>query len=459
MTASATETDLQLVHKYAIGHDAGAFSALVGRYQGLVYSTCLRILGDWARAEDAAQECFLSLAREADSIRTSPAGWLHRRARHAALDILQKDRASARRERVYAERKPKTANGQDPTWDEVGPLIDQAIDELPEEFRIVLVEHFLRRRTQAELAEELRLSPATLSRRVNAGVEAMRAKLKKGGILILPAALLALMAQHASAAVPETLTASLGKIAIAGLGKPATAASTTAAAASGGLNAKIAAGIVAALITAAGVTTYIATRDSPQSIPPTKGGATSSVQAWNRSEPFPPMKGQEIMMVEAVEITRAFMLVLCAVLAPDTQEQVRIDFVTAKNGREERVAYIAQRTENGFDILLARPTKPGSGPEKLYQARRQTVNVPVPAGGDPSQSEESVLSVTQLADGKTLPPPVNLKWQAEVREAFKTSNRHVLIVPGKRIHIERDDETIRLRSDGETYVVHIPMTY
>ena len=47
------ETDLALLQRFTRAHDADAFSEIVGRYQSLVYSTCVRILGDPAGAEDA----------------------------------------------------------------------------------------------------------------------------------------------------------------------------------------------------------------------------------------------------------------------------------------------------------------------------------------------------------------------------------------------------------------------
>ena len=69
-----------------------AFNSLVERYQGQVYALAYRILGDWASAEDAAQETFLSAYRHIGSFRS----WLLRITSNACMDLL---RSSRRRQR------------------------------------------------------------------------------------------------------------------------------------------------------------------------------------------------------------------------------------------------------------------------------------------------------------------------------------------------------------------------
>ena len=77
-------TDEALLQEYAATQDADAFAEIAARYADLVYTVCLRVTGNGHDAEDAAQECFLALARKACSIRFSLIGWLHATARRAA---------------------------------------------------------------------------------------------------------------------------------------------------------------------------------------------------------------------------------------------------------------------------------------------------------------------------------------------------------------------------------------
>jgi len=83
--------DTLLLQRYAQRRDAEAFKELTARYAGLVYGTCLRVLGNPADAEDVAQECFLELARKAGAIRASLPGWLHALARSRAVDLARRE--------------------------------------------------------------------------------------------------------------------------------------------------------------------------------------------------------------------------------------------------------------------------------------------------------------------------------------------------------------------------------
>ena len=58
-------SDAALLADYTDTSNPDAFSELVSRHAGLVYATCLRVLRDPVRSEDAAQDCFLQLAEAA----------------------------------------------------------------------------------------------------------------------------------------------------------------------------------------------------------------------------------------------------------------------------------------------------------------------------------------------------------------------------------------------------------
>ena len=212
--------DLQLLHEYAVTQDADAFSALLRRHQGLVYGTCLRILGNVADAEDAAQECFLKLARHAGAIRTSLAGWLHSCATSVSLNVLQQRQSRTRRENTYGHAKAETA--QETTWRDIAPLVDAALERLPDEVRRALIERYLEQRSQTDIAEELSISRGVLRRRLETGIEMIRRNLKQAGVLTSVGLLTGLMAEHAVVAAPAALTFQLGKIAIAGVGLSST---------------------------------------------------------------------------------------------------------------------------------------------------------------------------------------------------------------------------------------------
>jgi hypothetical protein len=138
------------------------------------------------------------------------------------VDTLRSERARHRREQTY--ESPAAEQDNDPSaagaafggsaWQEVSPAIDEALDELDDESRELLVRHFLQGTPQAELAEEAAVSAATMSRRVKHAINDLRQRLLKRGVTIAPAVLLLLCARHAAEAAPAVLMGELGKMAM-----------------------------------------------------------------------------------------------------------------------------------------------------------------------------------------------------------------------------------------------------
>jgi RNA polymerase sigma factor (sigma-70 family) len=206
--------DQVLLARYARSRDAGAFAQLVQRYSALVFSVASRVTRNSATAEDVAQDCFLRLSRQAATIRGSLPAWLHRVALNRSLDIKRNETARKRRESISS--KPSDSD-YDPTWDQIAPHVDAALAKLPDELREPLVQHFLMGRTQSQVALNLGIDQATISRRIHSGIELLRAHLKQAGVACGAVALPAILASNAEAAVPAQLSAALMKIALAGL--------------------------------------------------------------------------------------------------------------------------------------------------------------------------------------------------------------------------------------------------
>ena len=88
-------SDAQLLRQYAEQRSEAAFSEIVARHAGLVYSAALRQLDSPDLARDVAQSVFTDLARKARPLadklpdNASLAGWLYRSTRFAALNQLR----------------------------------------------------------------------------------------------------------------------------------------------------------------------------------------------------------------------------------------------------------------------------------------------------------------------------------------------------------------------------------
>jgi RNA polymerase sigma-70 factor (ECF subfamily) len=202
------EEDTILIERFARSGDAEAYAAIVNRYAGLVYSVCRRILRDQALAEDVSQETFLHLLRKPESVTGSIAAWLHTTATWKAIDAIRKNAAQRQRERTYhPEISVETSR-----WEEISPCIDQALTDMPEEARLLLIRHFLESKSQSDLAEELNTSQPTVSRKIDSALELLRKGLRKRGLLVGSAFLIGFVSENMVEAAPPAMVRELGKM-------------------------------------------------------------------------------------------------------------------------------------------------------------------------------------------------------------------------------------------------------
>src|SRR5690606_21422960 len=125
-----------------------AFRELVARYVDLVYSIALRrASGNSHLAEDITQNVFTDLARKA---RTLPpnvllGGWLHRHTCFTASNLLRAETRRQNREREAAQMNSLHATS-DSIWRELGPVLDEAIDQLEAAEREAIVLRYFEQR-------------------------------------------------------------------------------------------------------------------------------------------------------------------------------------------------------------------------------------------------------------------------------------------------------------------------
>ncbi len=230
-------TDQTLLQQFVTDRSAEAFHEIVQRYAGMVFGAALRVTADRAAAEDVAQDCFFKLTQKADQVRDSLPGWLHQAALNRAREVSRSEAARRRREQAAAVR-PDAADEPGAAWEDVAPLVDAALAELPGELRDPLVEHYLCGQPQRAVAERLGVNQGTVSRRIDKGITQVRRHLREAGVAVPSVGALAtLLTTNAAGAAPPTLVAALGKITLAGA--TGAAATTTAAASAGGIGAAV----------------------------------------------------------------------------------------------------------------------------------------------------------------------------------------------------------------------------
>ena len=148
---------------------AAAFAAFMRRHQDVVYSTAARLLGNDAQAEDIAQEAFVRAFRRMATLRDREKfrAWLVRMTWRMALDWRRSARRRDTREDTVARSAPQFGNAAlDFDESERARRLWNAIDQLPDRFRLVVVLAAIEGYGTREVAELLGVPEGTVKSRM-----------------------------------------------------------------------------------------------------------------------------------------------------------------------------------------------------------------------------------------------------------------------------------------------------
>lgn len=194
--------DGELLDLFVERHDAAALSTLIQKHGLMVWGVCRRVLHNEQDAEDAFQATFLVLVRKASSIspRSLVGNWLYGVAHQTALHA-RRTAARRRANEVQVKEMPDSAAVQHDPWPDLRPVLDEELSRLPDNYRAVVVLCDLEGRTRKEVALQLGVPEGTVAGRL-ARARAMLAKrLTERGVTLSCGALVAVLAQHATATV------------------------------------------------------------------------------------------------------------------------------------------------------------------------------------------------------------------------------------------------------------------
>lgn len=168
--------DRLLLREYAASNSEAAFEALVARYVRLVYSAALRQMRDPDLAQDVTQAVFIILARKAGrmSNETILSGWLFKTTRFVAL---AQTRAAARRRQYEQESHMQSEhqlNPPDPLWEQMSPLLDEALAQLGEKDRQSVLLRFFEEKSLAEVGRSLGAGEDAARVRISRALEKLR---------------------------------------------------------------------------------------------------------------------------------------------------------------------------------------------------------------------------------------------------------------------------------------------
>src|SRR6476660_8393772 len=163
-----------------------SWDEVVREHADRVYRLAYRLTGNQHDAEDLTQETFVRVFRSLSSYKPGTfEGWLHRITTNLFLDMVRR-RARLLQQRIEAlpEDSDRIA-GQGPEPEQVfsdthlDPLLQEALDELPPEFRAAVVLCDVEGLSYEEIGATLNVKLGTVRSRIHRGRAALRNSLER----------------------------------------------------------------------------------------------------------------------------------------------------------------------------------------------------------------------------------------------------------------------------------------
>ena len=168
----------------ALRGDQAAFGQLMHRYTGAVYNLAYRMLGSAQDAEDASQEIFLRAYTRLSSFDRSRrfSTWLLSIGSNYCIDRLRRRRFAWLTLDDIAYSVPTGRPGPERTAleREDRVIVQRALQQLPENYRLVTVLRYYHDMSYEEIAEATGLPPAEVRTALDGGRRLFERELKHG---------------------------------------------------------------------------------------------------------------------------------------------------------------------------------------------------------------------------------------------------------------------------------------
>jgi RNA polymerase sigma-70 factor (ECF subfamily) len=159
--------------------DRAAFDEIVSRYTVRLFRFAFRLLGDRSEAEDAVQETFVRVYKAIPAYRPDGyfSSWIYR----IALNECRRRRRSYRVS-LPLEAAPQVAPGPDPQQSamtaERNRQLRQAVEALPEHYRIVMMLFYFDEMSVEEISRTIDVSVSAVKVRLHRGRERLAVRLQ-----------------------------------------------------------------------------------------------------------------------------------------------------------------------------------------------------------------------------------------------------------------------------------------
>lgn len=158
--------------------DKRAFVEIVARHQAMVCGIALGILKDFSASEDAAQEAFITAWRKIHDLQDPNRlrGWLAQIARNAALGHLRRQHPEEPLDQCEALADDAPSPDAAAATEEEAALVREALDRLPEIYRLPIILYYREGQSVHAVAEALAISEDAVKQRLARGREMLRTR-------------------------------------------------------------------------------------------------------------------------------------------------------------------------------------------------------------------------------------------------------------------------------------------
>jgi len=185
--ALAGVSDEELLERLAATADEAALSELYDRYQASMYGLAMRITNDSGMAQDAMQEAFVGIWRNASRYaagRASVRTWMLSITHHRAVDLIRRRRPASPLPETEGATLVAEAFWAPDVWPEVARAADAravrtAMESLPDAQREVIELAYFQGLTQLEIAERTQAPLGTIKSRCRLALASLRRALEE----------------------------------------------------------------------------------------------------------------------------------------------------------------------------------------------------------------------------------------------------------------------------------------
>lgn len=144
--------------------DSTAFTFLVEKYQSMVFTMALRMLGNREEAEDAAQDAFIKCYKSLQSFKGDSkfSTWMYKIIYHCCLDRIKKNKKMMSSEIIEEVHEGDVGLVEDALayleHQERSEMIQQAISQLATEDQMIITLYYFEEKSLKEIAEVVDIS-------------------------------------------------------------------------------------------------------------------------------------------------------------------------------------------------------------------------------------------------------------------------------------------------------------